>query len=312
MEKTFLVINLSCFGDVLLTNSLCQNLKISYPNSKVIFCVDKPFEEVAKYQKDVDEVMVFDKRGKDKGIINLVKYAFRSKYRNKIDASFVIYGNTRALMLSKLLGAKNIVAGSCKKTWLINTPQPNFLNVNQQRSNDLLSEVITNTESKKLPMRFLIDNSENYVAENYNENNIAVCFEANNEAKDMPMDIAVDIIQRLNEDGKTVYYLGSGVSASDYANNLRANDCNFIDMSNKTTINELGKVLKSCKGLISIDTGVMHMACAVDVPVVGVFFSTSIDIWAPDKELYKSDVISKDVTAENIINKFYNLVNING
>ena len=87
MEKTFLVINLSCFGDILLTNSLCQNIKILYPNSKVIFCVDKPFEEVAKYQKDVDEVMVFDKRGKDKGLINLAKYAFRSKdigrcYRN--------------------------------------------------------------------------------------------------------------------------------------------------------------------------------------------------------------------------------------
>ncbi|MBR1907372.1 glycosyltransferase family 9 protein [bacterium] len=308
-EQIFLVVNLSCFGDVLLTNSLCQNLKLVYPNSKVVFCVDKPFEEAAKYQKDVDDVIVFDKKGKDKGFINLLKYAFNCKYRNKIDASFVIYGNSRGLILSKLLGAKRIVAGSAKKTFLINTPQPNYSGVPQKRSNELLSEVITGKKSLDLPIKYFVDNDENFKSEFYKENAITICFEANNETKDMPIDTAVEIIQKLNEDGKTIYFVGAGISASDYANQLRMNDCNFIDLSNKTTINDLAKVLKMTKGLISIDTGVMHLACALNVPVLSVFFNTSImERWVPSKELYKTDVVFENVTAENIVNKFYNLV----
>ncbi len=308
-EKIFLVVNLSCFGDVLLTNSLCQNLKLVYPDSKIVFCVDKPFEEAAKYQKDVDDVIVFDKKGEDKGFINLIKYALKCPYKNKIDTAFVIYGNKRGLILSKLLGAKRIVAGSFKKTLLINTPQPNYSGVPQKQSNDRLAEVITNKQSLDLPIRYFIDKKEFYKSEFFKENNVAVCFEANNEIKDMPIDIAVEIIQKLNEDGKTVYFVGAGVSASDYANQLRMNDCNFIDLSNKTSINDLAKVLKMTKGLISIDTGVMHMACALDVPVLSVFMDDSNMVrWVPSKDLYKTDVIHEDINAENIVKKFYELV----
>lgn len=313
MEKTFLVINLSCFGDILLTNSLCQNIKILYPNSKVIFCVDKPFEEVAKYQKDVDEVMVFDKRGKDKGLINLAKYAFRSKYRNKIDASFVIYGNKRGLLLSKFLGAKQIVTGAIKRTWLINTPQPNCYSVkNRQISNEYLAEVLTGKESQNLPIRFEIREDTQVDVQIDKENSIALCLEANNPEKDLPMDIATELIQKLNEDKKTLYLLGSGESASDYANNLRLNNCSFIDLTNKTNFSQLAKVLTMVKGLISIDTGTMHLSTAVNCPVLGIFLKENTStMWAPIKTLYKSDIIETDITAENIIDKFYKLVDIN-
>jgi len=308
-EKIFLVVNLSCFGDVLLTNSLCQNLKLVYPDSKIVFCVDKPFEEAAKYQKDVDDVIVFDKKGEDKGFINLIKYALKCPYKNKIDTSFVIYGSNAGLLLSKFLGAKRTVTGCAKKTFLVNTPQPNYSGVPQKRSNELLAEVITNKQSLDLPIRYFIDKKEFYKSEFFKENNVAICFEANNEIKDMPIDIAIDIIQKLNEDGKTVYFVGAGVSASDYANQLRMNDCNFIDLSNKTSINDLAKVLKMTKGLISIDTGVMHMACALDVPVLSIFFDTKYMLrWVPSKDLYKTDVIYEDINAENIVKKFYELV----
>ena len=308
-EKTFLVINLSCFGDVLLTNSLCQNLKINYPKSKIVFMVDKSFEDVARYQKDVDDVLVFDKT-KNKGFFKLLKYAKNCTYKNKIDVAFVIYGNKRGLILSKLLGVKQVVTGSFKKSFLVNIPQPKCYYIpNVQRANEYLAEVITNEESKNLPIRFLPKES-NLKLNIDKENSIALCLEANNSEKDLPIDIAIELIQKLNEDNKTLYLLGAGESASIYANDLRLNNCNFIDLTNKTNFNDLAQVLKQVKGLISIDTGTMHMATAVDVPVLGIFLKQdNVEKWAPDKNLYKSDIISNDVTAENIITKFYRLVN---
>ena len=61
--KKFLVINTSFFGDTLLTNPLCRNIKILYPDSHITFIVNKPFVEVATYCDGVDEVVAYDKKG---------------------------------------------------------------------------------------------------------------------------------------------------------------------------------------------------------------------------------------------------------
>ena len=109
-EKIFLIINLSYFGDVLLTNTLCQNLKNEYPNSKVVFLVNKPFFEAAKYQYCVDDVICMDKRSEHKGFIGLLKFVLSNKYRNKIFASFIIYGNARGVLISYLLNCKKRIS----------------------------------------------------------------------------------------------------------------------------------------------------------------------------------------------------------
>ena len=80
-KKVFLVINTSYFGDVLLCNPLCQNIKNIYPNSKIVFVVDKPFVDAASFQKDVDEVVVYDKRGLHKVIWGFIKFIRDFKYR---------------------------------------------------------------------------------------------------------------------------------------------------------------------------------------------------------------------------------------
>ena len=66
-EKIFLVFNTACFGDALLCNTLCQNIKINYPDSKIVFICDKPYYEAVKLQQDVDEVVVMINMEKIKG-----------------------------------------------------------------------------------------------------------------------------------------------------------------------------------------------------------------------------------------------------
>ena len=113
-QKIFLVINLSFFGDVLLTNTLCQNIKQEYPDSKIVFLVNKPFYDAAKYQYCVDDVICFDKRNEHKGLLGLLKFVKNCQYKNKIYAAFVIYGNQRGIILSYLLKAKYRISGPRK------------------------------------------------------------------------------------------------------------------------------------------------------------------------------------------------------
>ena len=53
MEKVFLIFNTACIGDMLVTNTLVQNIKTYYSDSKVVFVCNSPFADVAKYQDGV-------------------------------------------------------------------------------------------------------------------------------------------------------------------------------------------------------------------------------------------------------------------
>lgn len=98
-QKIFLVFNTSHLGDTLLCNSLCQNIKNVYPDSKIVFIVNKPFYEAALYQKDVDEVIVFDKFGKHKGLLSRIKFILKFPYKHA-DYAFVTYRNNTNSLIS--------------------------------------------------------------------------------------------------------------------------------------------------------------------------------------------------------------------
>ena len=65
--KTFLVYNTSYFGDTILTDALCRNLKRLYPESRLVFVSNKPFTDISRYMDGVDEVWTYDKWGVHKG-----------------------------------------------------------------------------------------------------------------------------------------------------------------------------------------------------------------------------------------------------
>ena len=323
-EKIFLIINLSFFGDVLLTNALCQNLKIDYPNSKIIFIVNKPFYEAAFYQYGVDEVYEFDKKGENKGVLGFFKFlnTFPEKYKHKIDAAFIIYANERGILLSYLLGSKQRISGPRNLDFLLtdvyknNLPDRTYM---QDADMDLLIPYIKKIP-QILPIRYdwqrVNDSFADELKEKYkNEEVIGLCAVSKKVEKDIPVNTAVDIVKRLIKDNKTVFFFGNGDRTVEYSKKLSElltidEKAKFINLTNKTSIGALAVLLKFCKGLISIDTGTMHLACAVRCPVCAIFYQTyMLQRWAPRKELYNSVVITENYSADNIVENLYKIIN---
>lgn len=308
---------MSFFGDVLLTNSLCLNIKKNYPDSKIVFIVNKPFGEAALFQEGVDEVFEFDKRGKNKGIWQFLKFAYNFPYRNKIYAAFSIYANERAVILSYLLNAQRRISGPRKfNRYFLTDVQENLKNrtYTQDKNADLIFPLIKRP-SEIVPVSYMTDGIKteftDYIINKYkNKELIGLCCISKNPEKNMPVDTAVEIINKLRKDNKYVLYFGIGKESEDYVQNMRSKGCNdFEDLTNKTTISQMALLLKNCKGLISIDTGTMHLACAVKCPVCAVFYKPQlIKKWAPRKELYKSCVITWNFTPDNIIQSLYKII----
>lgn len=315
-EKIFLIVNLSFFGDVILTNTLCQNIKKAYPSSKIVFLVDKKFEEAAKYQKDVDDVLVLDKRGIHRGLRGLFRFVINNPYFNKIYASFVIYGNDRGILLSRLLNAKNIVSGPRGYiSFLVNKKHfDDYKFVHMQDINGNFISRLTGVDGEILPTVYEpVDDGSDILKELKNicneDDAVCLCTTSKNKDKDMPVETAIEIINKLSNEGKKVLFVGAGDVALEYSKRIKEFGClNFIDLVNKTSINQLGFILKMSKALISVDTGTLHLGCAVGVPSVAIFYLTDmIPKWAPRKSLYNCEIVDKDYSADYICNSLKNL-----
>lgn len=299
VEKTkiFLVFNTASIGDVLLCNALCQNIKNLFPNSKIVFIVDRICKDIAKYQKDVDEVFVFDKKGKHKGFIGMLKFILEFPYK-KPDYAIVTYKNERNFIISKFLNARRIIMGKPLKK--------GDVPIKMQMRHILLLKQITTKPVQDLPIKYyppacslgkfksFMNNSEKY---------IVLCTLTKNPPKDMPLDMAVDIIQKLNRDTDyKIVLTGIGKNSSEYADALEKAGCNFINLINKTSIIELSAVLKSAFALISADTGTMHLGYSFGVKTICVFFEQeSKGNWAPDEKIYPNVKVLQNPTVEEII-----------
>ncbi len=299
-EKTFVVFNTSYFGDVLLCDSLVQNIKRAFPKSKVVFVVNKGFEEVAKNMQGVDEVAIYDKKGENKGLFGLIKFIKGFKYK-KPYASIVTYRNHRNYLIAKLINSKFVKVEKLNKSVIHS----------QVKHNNLLKS-LTNRNIKNFPIQYNVPhNIENPVKE---EKYITLCTTSKKLEKDMPIATAVELIKKINsETDYKVVFVGCGEITQNYSKELKNNHCEFIDLTDKTTIPELAKVLKNSKCLISIDTGTMHLGYAVGTPTLCLFYQRDLVLfWAPDKETYKNTkVISDNLSANNIFNFTQELINEN-
>lgn len=319
-EKIFLVVNLSFFGDVLLTNSLCQNIKLNYPDSKVVFLVNEPFYEAAKNQVGVDDVLVFDKRHKNKGLLGLLKFVFSCPYKNKIYASFVMYDNDRGNLISFLLGAKIRVAGGVNiSKFLVNKKHSHddLPSIHAQDTNGDFIKALTGKDAEVLPIKYITNPSVDVfacsLASKYKGKDIiGLCTVSKNKEKDMPVDAAIEIINKYNQEGKVVFFFGAGKDCVDYVNELHKRGCtDFENLVNATSISSLANIMKLCKVVISVDTGTMHLACAVGAPIAVVFYKPDmIEKWAPREFLYKSIVIKDNYSTQNICMMAEKLVNM--
>lgn len=298
-EEIFVVIIMAYLGDALVGNSLFQNIKRIYPNSKTVFIINKPYYEIAKYQKDVDEVVVYDKNGEHKGFIGLFKFVKNFPYK-KIKYVFKMCQKSRVDAISLLLKPQKIIN---YKHDISLSPQDRF--------NSLLRKV-TKEEVIELPIVYNATDDIPVSLQNLlvkDKKYIALCPISSNEIKDMPLSTSIDLINRLVLANYEVLLVGVGERTEKYASELEENNCKFINLVNKTSIYELAQTLRNCKALISVDTGTMHIGYASGVPTVCLFYvENNIKGWAPDQVLYPHTVVPTNKNPQNIFDACMQIV----
>jgi ADP-heptose:LPS heptosyltransferase len=175
----------------------------------------------------------------------------------------------------------------------------------QKRHCNMLS-ILTSKSIANFPMRCNISGDifdELKKRLNLPDNYIVICAISKNPPKDMPIDTAIDLIKLINNTEYKPVLVGAGALSEKYAADLDSAGASYINTVGKTTIYELANVIKNAKCLVSVDTGTMHLGCAIQTPTIAVFYEQiTLKPWSPNPEIYNSVIINKEQTPQNIFN----------
>lgn len=293
-----LLIQLDRFGDNLFVVPLIKGLKRRYPDSHITVLVREEFKDILEGYRDVDCVEVaewldislmtpgFDETeiiiGGYKELKKII-YDLRGRGFNRV---YNLNFNKMTTLLTSLLNIPESVGFTVDDNGerVIKGPWVNYMGcmVQNRRYNPFhIADVYRNFEpglSLEDMNGFNIDTSAEEYADKLlinsgvTEDTPIVAFQpaASNRKRIWPAQNFSRLAEMLSKTGFKVVILGTGEERY-IASEIKARNPEVIDLTGKTTFQQLAALLRRCKLLVSNDTGTVHLASAVGVKVTGLY-----------------------------------------
>ncbi len=287
-----LIIKFRNIGDVLLSTPLIKNLKLNYPSSLIDFALNEETKEMIEDNLDINEILSY-KRDKIKSLPFFKRALYELKFAKKIrDKKYDIVINLtegeRGAFYALFSGAKIRVGIPPKKGILKNAythalPKPWSKHI-CEASLDALDAL----ELKKFETKVYVFSNK----ESRYENFIHIHPVSRWMFKCVKDEIMAKIIDFLELDLKERVILTAAPQKKeiDKINSiLSLCKSSPINLSGKLSLKETIALNKKAKLFIGVDTAIMHIAAANNIPTIAFFGPSSSKNWGPwDNEEQKN------------------------
>jgi len=285
------VIQTAFLGDVVLTTPLLQALRDRFPGAHLAALVIPGTREILAGHPLLDEVLVYDKKGRDRGLRGLIATA-RSLREKRFGTALIPHRSFRSALLAFLAGIP-VRIGFLQSLGC-------FLYTRRVRRDASLHEVRRNLQllGPLAPDRSGSDAPDGKLWVSSSDEDLEWadrCLDGFGiRRNDRVVAIAPGSVwatKRWIPDGfaavadgliakhhRKVILLGSPDDrpvAEEIAARSREKP---VNLAGKTTLRHLAAVLKRCELLITNDNGAMHIGVAQGLPIVAVFGSTTLGL----------------------------------
>ena len=302
--KRILIMKFRNIGDVLLTTPLIKNLKLNYPDSLIDIAVNKGCEDMVTLNPYLNDVIIYDRNKiKKQSILKRLKDEFSFAYKirkNKYDLIINTTKGDRGAQLALISGAKTKIGyesnSKFDKVFDIYLPKQGFRHT-LEMDLDTLKALELKTFEKKVEI-FWSEKDEEKVKEILSKNNLENqdfihihpvsrwLFKCIN---DKTMASIIDFCElELN---KRVILTAAPINEemdklSSIMNLCKSKPLNFGGLF---TLKQTACLNKKAKAFIGVDTSIMHISAANDIPVLAFFGPSGTDHWGPwDNESFES------------------------
>lgn len=267
LEKAerILVIRFSALGDVLLTTPILRVLKNKYPKLNIDYFVKSNFVDAINLNPNLSEVFSWNGEKDFSEIVNKLKL-------NNYDFVIDLQNNLRSKKVVRKIGVSSASfrKPTIKKFLLVQTK----LNLLKEKKSipQRYFDVIPNLEldGKGLEL-FLPDGMDSKI--DSEKEIIGFAPGAFHFTKRWPLEYYEELGNQLVSEGYQIVMFG-GKSDREICSVLQNIIAGSIDLSNDNILLQTAKDMQKCKILICNDSGLMHTATSVGVPVASIFGST--------------------------------------
>ncbi|RJQ19009.1 MAG: lipopolysaccharide heptosyltransferase II [Nitrospiraceae bacterium] len=305
-------------GDAVLATPAIRAIRRAYPDARLSLLVKPWVSDIFKGNPDVDEIILYDERFK--GIAGKLKLA-RELRKKRFDAAILLQNAFDAALIAWLAGIpERIGYDRDLRGFFLTKAIPVTKEILSQHQVYYYLDLLKSTgiEAKEAhPYIFLTEDerqwAKNIVRANgpsplpqspYPNPRLLVGINPGatygSAKRWMPERFAEVIRRTIDELNGNVIIFGSAAErgiADEIIGKLGTFDpehgTNILNMAGKTTLRELAALIAECDAFITNDSGPMHMASALFVPVVAIFGSTNKTATGPFGEGHK--IITKDL-----------------
>ena len=278
-RKKVLIVQTAFIGDVILATPLAEAAHQVFPDCSVDFMAIPAAANLLEKNNFIRRVLIFDKRGAQRGLVALWKLA-QALRREQYDLALVPHRSLRSALLVWLariperLGF-NRSAGACLFTQRVPYQQKHEV----ERNLDLL-RVFRDHLATPSPKVFWGKNDEQIVEQIINSNQKAKWFCALAPGsvwatKRWPEERFIALAGKLiAETGAFIYLIGGGSDVALCSHIAAAIGKNCVNTAGRLSLRQSAALLDRCQILISNDSAPTHLGVATRCKVIAIFGPT--------------------------------------
>lgn len=315
--KKILVIRTDRFGEFILSLPVIRAIRKKIPSSYVCVMANSFTKELIEHNPDINDIIIYDEKNM-LGLLNTAKLLNDIKKR-EFDLVIILNPKKKFNILAFLAGIPIRLGYDRKWGFLLNHKIKDQKSLGQKHeieyNLDLIRSVGIDCEDKKVDI-FIQWEDDQFVSSILSglsiqdtDKLLALHPWTSDPIKQWPMERFLTLAKRINSElGYKVVIIGGKQEVKDAEDFCRKNDF-LINLSGKFSLRQSAAFLKKCKALISNDSGPVHLACAVGVPVIAIFRNDlpakSSKRWGPwiDKCVVVENKNIYDIDTELVFNK---------
>jgi heptosyltransferase-2 len=291
-KPEILIIQTAYLGDVILTLPVVQNIKKLLPDAEIDFLCIPQTVEVLKNNPYIRNLVVYDKRGRNK--ISKLKDLVSEIRKAKYDIVLSPHRSFRSALITHLSGAEIRIGFNKNSMSVLLTHNVSYLNNVHEilRNLELVKAIpgISLTAENQILKPGLFPSQEDIkLVENYL--NPAVSTDLKNPrnlmnllafapcskwfTKQLSKNKSVELINCLADSGYRVVLIG-GKDDTTYCNEIEiaVSGSNFLNFCGKLTPLQSKVVIEKSVCLISVDSAAAHLGASTGTPIVQIYGST--------------------------------------
>ena len=269
-----LIIHTAFIGDIVLSTALISKVKEKYPDSDIYYLTTPLGKEILKNNPKIKEIIVYDKRGKDKGFGAFISFV-RKIRKLKIDVCLTPHRYLRSSILSLLSGASIRVGYDIASLSFVYNKKIKY-DKTKHEVEKLLSFVDDSPKRFELEMypsekdKIKIDT----ILKNFSQNKKIILIAPGSKwfTKRWPEEYFRILIQNLVKKDDLLIVITGGKEEKEIVLNL---DSKVLDLRGEISLLELAELIKRAILVVSNDSAPIHITSAFpDTRIVGIFGPT--------------------------------------